>query len=238
MKETTMYEPGMDKEVPWIAKFAEDGQPVDLAAVLRDLFERYCLEHKGRHQAELEVAAYELWLMAYWDPAEMTASTKRLVASHLPRLRSEFSYCQERLGQLKVELDSSNRDCEKATGELEHARRRLEQECYSTGLDELECEATARNITEMEAEWKALGEGDRERPAGLRLAYQIAWKRLALAKGRLERVRLEIAKWEVCRKPWVRSQDEIGRLLGGIDQSTVSRYLSRVRQWLGEQNCG
>jgi len=224
--------PGIDEVTAGLGKPLEEEQPVDPAAELRRGLERYCLEHKNRQQTELEVAVFELWAMAYRDPEEMMPSTRRLVASHLPRLTSEFFHCQERLGELEMERDIAHHRCEKAARELEDVRRRLEQGGYSTGLDELECEATARNITEMEAEWKDLGEGDREGPAGWRLAYQIAWRRLALAKGTRERAKLEIAKWEACRKPWVRSEVEIGRLLG-ISQATVSRYLTRIKCALG-----
>jgi len=191
--------------------------------------EAYRRQQVDQAKATLEIAAFELRYRAYLDPASMTAATQQLVKQHLSALRDEFLACQERLRELEEELRGTEYDCDIAWEQAEERRQAMENEgCRIQDIDELQRTASERNKTEMEKELRSLRRGQRAKKDGLRMQCMIAYKALALARGRLELRRKEWEKWAGCRKPWVRSQEEVGGILG-VDQVTASRYIAAVK---------
>jgi hypothetical protein len=114
-------------------------------------------------------------------------------------------------------------------GSMTTATRQLVK-LHLSGLRE-EFFACQERLRALEEELRRLGRGQRVKKDGLRLQYMIAYKSLALARGRLELRRKEWEKWAGCRKPWMRSQEEIEGILG-VDQVTASRYIAAVKGFM------
>ena len=210
----------------------EEDAPSCAFTTFHGALDAYRHQQADQAKATLEVATFELRYRAYLDPENMTTATQQLVKQHLNALRDEFLACQERLRVLERDLRGAEYDCDIAWEQADERRQALEKEgCGVQEIDDLQCGASERNKTEMEKELHRLGRGQRAKKDGLRLQYMIAYKSLALARGRLELRRKEWEKWAGCRKPWVRSQEEIGAFLG-IDQVTASRYIAAVKEFM------
>ncbi len=200
------------------------------AQALKDLFERFIREHPNDSEAERKVAAVELRYKAYRDPEEMMPSTIALVKAHQEQLQKEFCDCLARLRNLEDAKQKAELKVAEAGQRLAQALAALERGGCQGGLEQLEQEAAAQNMTVLRANWQELPPNARGTTQGLGLAYQIAWKKREQARRNLERVKVELGKWHACRQPWVRSEKEIGVLLG-TSQSTVSRDLACFFRW-------
>jgi hypothetical protein len=227
----------LDDEAP-----LDQGKSPEWIEVFYEGLQQYLKENSHSAKALLEVAAYELRYKAYLDPDRMTEGTRKRACDYWDELKLEFFACQEKKRVLEdVELDAAKSECDVGMNKLENSRLALVKEDSSVNLTDIECQASQRDKTKMMSELKSLGRSGLHRKQGLQLQYMIDFKALALARGKLEKARIELEKWKQCRKPWVRSQEEISKLLGSIDQVTVYRYVKYVKDfmdgWMEQNGC-
>jgi len=182
-----------------------------------------------------ERAAVELRYRAHVNPKLMASWTleRAARAASLGQFEKEFDADQEALRGLQDE-EIPERETERGEAFARQERKQAELEMQGwtrERINELKyCRSSS--IEQLQAELKSPATASGRRHE---VEFQIACLRRQKASNRLLEARDRLARYQQAQHPWVRSQEEIARLLG-MDQVTVGRRLksalTAMRQWL------
>ena len=182
-----------------------------------------------------ERAVVELRYRAHVNPRRMASWTleRAAKAASLRQLEKEFDTDQEALRRLQdEEIPEREAEQRQAFGRRERKEAELEMQGWTRErINELK-HPRSSSIEQLQAEMKNPASGSERRHE---LEFQIACVRRQKASNRLLEARDQLARYQRAQHPWVRSQEEIAKLLG-MDQDTVGRRLksalTAMRQWL------
>jgi len=181
-----------------------------------------------------ERAVVELRYRAHVNPKLMAPRTleRAARAASLRELEKEFDADQQALRRLQdEEIPEREAEQRQAFGRSERKQAELEMQGWPRErINELKHPRGSR-IEPLQAEMKDPAATSERRQE---LEFQIACVRRQKASNRLLEARDRLTRYQRAQHPWVRSQEEIARLLG-MDQVTVCRRLKSalmaMRQW-------
>ena len=183
-----------------------------------------------------ERAVVELRYRAHVNPKLMASWTlgRAAQAASLAQLQAAFEADQAALRTLQEEeIPERESEQRQAFGQRERNQAELEAQGWSRErINELKHPGGVPSIERLQAEMKQPATPGTRRQE---LEFQIACVRRQKASNRLLEARDRLVRYQEARHPWVRSQEEIARILG-MDQVTVGRRLKSallaMREWL------